>query len=609
MKLRKAGMKPRQLPWKWLLIGLLVLLIAGAVVIPRQIGSSSDLRDRIAAVLSSWTGGTITLTEPLRIRYIPPLSLQGGFILTEATKLPAISSIAASDVEISLDLPELLLGRIAIDAIRLDKPIITLKETGAAAAEESLAAHALIDPPIGAVRVRDGTIRTASGAPVVEKLGVSLDPKGRNGALAALGSFRYRGERVAFAIDSGKISGREDAAKAPVTFKVTTDAATARFSGNVRTEDGLQADGELEAEMSDARHALNWLGLSLPKGDSLHNVTASGSAHWSGATLTIEQGSFSLDGNEAVGLLAFTMDERPRIEGTLDFDRLVLDPYLGASASREPGGGLFDTVLLKYLDADLRLSAAEIAASTLELGHGGLTITAKDGTISTEIGELELCAGQVMGRVVLNLSGKRPEASLAGSLSDVSAAACLAAFDVEIPVKGTGTLKLDVSTGGVTRDELIRGLVGKFAVAARDGVVPIDFATVTTGGGASEQGWSADAVTAFETLDADCRLSAGHVWCQSFDMQTSQGKVSGSGSVDVGQQTIDWDLSIVNPVASLNASQLVMPPRVTIRGPLTQPEVRGADRSASKGVMTQPSPSNGSSAPNTQEQSQQQPAD
>jgi AsmA protein len=600
-------MKPRQLPWKWLLIGLLVLLIAGAVVIPRQIGSSSDLRDRIAAVLSSWSGGTITLTEPLRIRYIPPLSLHGGFILTEATKLPAISSIAASDVEISLDLPELLLGRIAIDAVRFDKPIITLKETGAAAAEESLIARALIDPPVGAVRVRGGTIRTASGTPVVEKLGVTLDPKGRGGALAALGSFRYRGERIAFAIDSGKISGREDAAKASVTLKVTTDAATARFSGHVRAEDGLQADGELEAEMSDARHALNWLGLSLPKGDSLHNVTASGSAHWSGATLTIEQGSFSLDGNEAVGLLAFTMDERPRIEGTLDFDRLVLDPYLGASASREPGGGLFDSVLLKYLDADLRLSAAEIAASTLELGHGGLTINAKDGTISTEIGELELCAGQVMGRVVLNLSGARPEVSLAGSLSDVSAGACLAAFDVDIPLKGTGTLKLDVSTGGVTRDELIRGLVGKFAVAARDGVVPIDFATATTDG-AIEQGWSADAVTAFETLDADCRLSAGHVWCQSFDMQTSQGKVSGFGSVDVGQQIIDWDLSIANPVASLNASQLVMPPGVTIRGPLTQPEVRSADRSASKDAMTH-SPSNGSSAPNTQEQSQQQPAD
>lgn len=596
-------MKPRQLPRKWLLIGLLVLLIAGAVALPHQIGTSSQLRDRIAAILSAWSGGTVTLTEPLRIRYFPPLSLRGGFVLTNATKLPGIGAVTAPDVEFFLDFPDLLLGRIKIDAFRLAKPIITLKQANTSAPGELLIAGALMDPPLGAVRMRRGTIKTASGVPVVKNLEVSLDPKGRRGALDALGSFQYRGETVAFAIDTGAVTEGEDGSEAPVTLKVTADAATARFSGKVRAGGGLEADGELEAEMSDARQVMNWLGISLPKGKSPHKVTASGLAHWSGSTLSFDRGTFSLDGNEAVGLLVFTAKDRPRIEGTLDFERLVLDPYFDAGEGQRAKDKPFDWALLKYLDADLRLSAAEIVASTLDLGGGGLTLSAKDGVISSEIGALDLCGGLATGHVSLNLSGARIETSIAGNLSDVAIEACLAPFDLNVPVKGAGALKADVSTGGKTRDELIRNLVGKFEIAARDGAVPVDFSARASGAGDSETGWSHDAATAFDTLDADCQLTAGHVWCQSFSMRTPEGMISGSGSVDVGKQTIDWDFLIANPVAPLSASQLVMetPPRVTIRGPLTQPEVRGADRAAPEDASPQAGSERPSPAPATQE--------
>ena len=99
---------------------------------------------------------------------------------------------------------------------------------------------------------------------------------------------------------------------------------------------------------------------------------------------------------------------------------------IGKSAKRafdwlqEVGEPLFDWALLKHFDADLRLSAADIEASSLELGSGGLTITAKNGAISSEVGELDLCGGQMAGRVGLDLSGPRIKASFAGNLSDVA---------------------------------------------------------------------------------------------------------------------------------------------------------------------------------------------
>jgi AsmA protein len=588
-------MKPRQLTWKWLLLALVAIVIAGLVLLPDEFEPPTVVRDRIAAVLSEWTGATVTLTEPLSVRYYPPLSLRGGLVLTNATKLPSVSAITARDVKISLDPLELLMGRINVDGVRLAEPTITLKENAASAA---LIAGALADVPVGAVRIRRGTIKTASGESLVSDLDVRLAAGGR-GALTTMGSLNFRGESVAFAVDSGALSDTEGKPSAPVTISVTSKPMTARFSGTARCAEGLELDGDVKAEMVDARRFLNWVGVALPEGKSLKGLSASGTAHWSGSTLTFDDGTFSLDGNEADGLLALTAGERPRVEGTLAFERLVLDPYLGESEEVTPQGPPFDWALLKYFDADLRISAGEIAASSLELGGGGLTISAKGGVISTEVGELELCGGEAAGRMGLDLSGKRVRASLVGDLSDITLETCLQPFALGVPLKGVGTLKLDISTGGKTRDELIRGLVGEFQVTAQNGAVPVDLPQLMAGADPKGTGWSQQSVTPFQTLDADCRLSAGHIWCQTFSMETPRGVVSGSGGVDVGKQTLDWDFLIANPVAPLSASQLIMetPPRVIVRGPLTQPLIQRANRPTLGDGSMQANPGTSSASP------------
>jgi len=79
----------------------------------------------------------------------------------------------------------------------------------------------------------------------------------------------------------------------------------------------------------------------------------------------------------------------------------------------------------------------------------------------------------------------------------------------------------------------------------------------------------------------------------------TRGVVSGSGGVDVGKQTLDWDFLIANPVAPLNASQLVMesPPRVTVQGSLTQPLIQRANRATLGDGSPQANPESSSASP------------
>ena len=277
----------------------------------------------------------------------------------------------------------------------------------------------------------------------------------------------------------------------------------------------------------------------------------------------------------------------PRIEGTLAFDRLVLDPYLGNGPASPPGappaiqGSPFDQSLLRYFDADLRISAAEIDAGAAKLGRGGFTITAKQGAVTSELGELELCGGSAEGRLSVDLARATTPLNLVVNLAGVSLDSCLQPLGFAAPFKGTGGLKAELSTEGSDVAELTRNLTGTIKVDARDGAVPVDFARLlATTAPLDDDGWSRDAASSFDQLNADCSLSAGHIWCQTLSMQTPGGRFSGAGDVDLPKQTLDWSLSVGSRNSAVNSAQQTEEdtPKVSIRGSLSQPMIRRADR-------------------------------
>lgn len=584
-------MKARQIPWKWLLLGLIVVLLAGLAILPRQFGDSANLAKRVTDALSAWTGGEVKLTGPLRVQYFPDVSVKGGFELTNASRLPLVKSITASDARISLDLAELLLGRIKVDALRLIGPEITLKDApslvmGPDQTLQALVANLLSGAPVGVVRLRDGTIHipTAAGTEAIEKIDARFDVSSGTGAMSSFGSFELRNETVRFALDCGAPSAPADGLRIPVSLIVTSTPVTAKLTGIASFPNELQFDGDVQADMASARGFLKWAGIPLPEGQSLQKLSASGMAHWNGTTLTFDDGSFSLDGNDAVGLLAVTPGVRPRVDGTLAFDRLVLDAYIGDGTPAPPApapAAFLDQALFKYFDADLRISAGDITAPSLTLGRGGFTISAKQGLLASEVGELEICGGSAAGRLGVDMSQEVAKATLVASVSDVPVDTCLKPFALEIPFTGIGGFKADLSSDGRNYSELVQGLAGTFKVNARNGAVPVDLTRLLTAATPLDgEGWNRNTVTSFDQLNADCRLGDGHIWCETFNMQTGRGLISGSGDVDLGQQTLEWSLFVADQAAPLKASQLSSetPPRISISGALFQPMIRRADR-------------------------------
>ncbi|MGB6390461.1 MAG: AsmA family protein [Methyloceanibacter sp.] len=589
-------MKRSQSPWKWLLFGLLAVLLPSIALLPMLVGDTSRFGDRVAAELSAWTGGKVEFTGPVRVSLFPDVSVRGELKMRDSARLPLVESFEVKEAKVSLDLIDLLRGRITIDALRLLKPRITLRNQAAPAVvaagmPEAQISKLLAAAPVRALHVRKARIRLGKAyGGSIKDIYAHLDVGEETGAVSGFGSFTFKGTTVRYALEGGSPNKTETAESVPISLTLSSKPFKAKISGTASMASAFKLDGDMQAETDDLRKFLKWVGIALPEGESLKRFTASGSFHLSGPTLTFDDGTFVLDGNKAIGLLAVTLaPARPRLEATLAFGRLVLDPYLGPSEAPADATGpprpsqttLLDGALLNYFDADLRISAAEIAAGRLKLGRGGFTVTAKDGVVSGDVGELELCGGSADGRIGVDVTQTPRQLDLVANLADISLDTCLNPLELKVPIKGTGNLKAELSSRGIDLDDLTQNLNGTLTLAARDGAVPVDFARLLAATPPLDgSGWSGDSGSSFSQLDADCQVAAGQIRCQSLNLRTPRGSVSGTGSVDLPKKTLDWSLSVANDIDEAKASHLTQQttPEISIRGSLLQPVIRRADR-------------------------------
>ena len=239
----------------------------------------------------------------------------------------------------------MLRGRITIDALRLLKPHITLRDsamaTAAPANAQTLFTTLLGGAPVRVLHVRKGRIMLpGERGGTIKEVYAHLDAGKETGAVSGFGSFAYKDTTVRYSLESGSVTATGGAESFPVALTLTSRPFRARLSGTASNTAGFTIDGDMQAEIDDGRRFFKWIGIRIPDGDSLKGFSAAGAFHLAGSTLTFDDGTFTLDGNKAVGLLALTAGKpRPRVEGTLAFDRLVLDPYLGSakpSAGKQP---------------------------------------------------------------------------------------------------------------------------------------------------------------------------------------------------------------------------------------------------------------------------------
>jgi len=494
-----------------------------------------------------------------------------------------------------------------VSQVVLDGPVLSLNAAGLGATEGPGGIEAEPVPPliqqIGAlgfdvVAIRRGTLHVVMGDGDVETLtDIQAEvKKDRRGQIASQGSFTVRGQRLAFDTTFGQ-PDKTQPQRWPLQVSFKASLLQGTFNGHADLSEGLQLVGQTELAITSLRRVGRWFGLPLYVTEGFNATTVKGDLTWARRSLAFEKARIAVDGNEGNGRLALNLAvDRPLLEATLDFANLNLTPYLDAARTQLFGfelpvtwGASFDTSLpmIRYLDADMRISANRIALKDLGFGQGGATVTAQAGKLRADIAEVELpSGGSLSAQVTAIMTEAVPRYAVRAKVESLEMGPATARLLGSPALTGRAGLTFDLTSTGYTLTELTRRLSGKAALSMPEGGrLALDLRAVRQAAKAGQRGWAALARshTNVERLEARSLIIDGVAFAEDIQARAGDLALALAGRLGLVDGNMDARL-VLKPGAPSDASQKPADAGasevVTLRGPWPDPMLRAEDSDA-----------------------------
>ena len=399
----------------------------------------------------------------------------------------------------------------------------------------------------------------------IDDLALALDFAGLDGPVALSGGFAWRGET--FRVGGGATpSLLMTGLPAPVKVEIAGSRLSTGFEGALSPSGAL--DGGVFLETGDLRALAAWLGTPLPGGGGLRAFSFSGDLEAAPGLVRFSDAALRLDDIEGRGRGEVSFGGvRPRVSATLALSRLGLDPYLGGGGSgasggeRVPGGGNgggdgggdggwsrepLDLAGLKALDANLDLSAETISASGVEIGRSRLQVELAGGHLTAELAEMQLYEGAGRATLVLDGSGSVPQVRITGALENVSARPFLTALADFDWIQGRVAASMDLAAQGASEADLVSALAGQARFDFSNGaILGLNIPKMVRGLTVDTLlGWSENPAqqTDFSVLAASFAVENGIARSDDLQMVGPLVRLTGAGTVDMPQKTLDWRL-------------------------------------------------------------------
>ncbi len=559
------------------LLAVIVLLAILPFVIP-----AGAWRATIERSAASATGRTLTIAGPMRLTVFPRLGIAAEnvrFANMAGGQSPEMAVLGA--LRVSVDLLSLLTGEIRVSTVTLEKPLIQLEvdrngrsnwtfgQSGAGAGGGlprglSFSGIAVSDGSISYTNAQTGK------SLVIGDLDLVVAVTRLDAPASMSGHFLRAGKRVDFSGSITTLQSLSAGAATGLDLSLKSELLQAVMQGNLAPDHSYA--GGLTAETVSVRRLGAWLGADMPAGGGLGKLILSAKLSYKPGLAGLDDLKLKLDGMTVSGALVIaTTGARPRLSGQLAVDRLDLNPYLQTGAAEPAGSGWSKKPIafesLRQFDADLSLGAGSLAVRKLAIGRTSLRASISNGVLHADLDRMALYGGS--GHATLDIdAGSR---TLRNNLdfSNVAMARLLGDTIGVSRVEGTGRIVLNVASRGDSADAVMRALSGKGAIAISNGkihgvnlgLVATTVKSVLSGGATGDA-----ASTQFSVLGGSFTIASGVLTSRDFKLEGPVFTSGGKGSLDVGNQTIDF---LLMPKADIAVANLTVPFRVS--GPWGHP--------------------------------------
>jgi AsmA protein len=542
-------------------VGVVVVLVVAVATAP-FIVPDAFLKQRVADEIARLTGRAVTISGGVNLSIYPNVTATvDGLSIANPEGMGADPFILADGLQARVRLLPLLLARVEFDEFNLINPRIHLVVTadgsnwhfdgrsaiGAVAASAPTGAPGIAgdDVRIGHLRVTNGTIvyDDLTGDRREEMAGVDLDiawPSAVS-AVGGRGTLQWRGETVEFTALVGAPLELMRGGTSQARFAVASTPLRASFSGTATGLETLQLAGDTSFSTPSLRRTLEWFGTPMGAGSILGAAAINGTATITTRAIQFDHAAMELDGNTAEGVLALSFEgARPTVQGTIATEKLDLSPYLEAAHADLTGTGPWLTAparvdFAKALATDLRISAGQVIAGSLQLGKTAASISTNGNGLNVTIGDAELYGGKLTAQIVTRAADKDLFGQMHVAVVDMPAAA-LANVAGITALDGTMNATFDLASGGRIWGSFANGVKGTGTLTIANGTLKgVDVAGLadTFADPLAEPVDAGSGSTAFSRLQSTFTVALGRLSTKDLRLEGDGWAVAltGSGSV------------------------------------------------------------------------------
>lgn len=530
---------------------LLVVLVAGFSALVLLV-NPNDFRAYMVQQVAARSGYQLQLDGPLRWHVWPQLSiLSGRMVLTaEGASEPLVR---ADNMRLDVALWPLLSHQLSVKQVMLKGAVIQLTpQTEAVRSQNAPVApkdNTLPDVAedrgwsfdIASLRVADSLLvfqHEGDEQVTVRDIRLQMEQDAQH-----RGSFEFSGRVNRDQRDLAlAFNGTVDASDYPHNLTANISQLSWQLQGADLPKQGIQGQGQLQAQWQEEKKTLTFSQLSLTANDS------------------------SLNGNVQV-----TLSEKPAWLINLQFAPLNLDTLLPPPESASTTAGsqeqsasqlpLARPVIstrvdepayqgLKAFSADIALKANNVAWRGMNFSDVTARMTNQSGVL--EIAQLQgkLDGGAISLPGTLDASGKTPNVAFQPRLDDVEIGTILKAFNYPIALTGKMTLTGDFSGADIDAKAFRHSWQGQAHVDMRNTRMDgLNFQqmvqqAVERSGGDVQAMQSFDNATRLDRFVTDLTLDQGKLTLDNMEGQSPVLALSGKGTLDLVGQTCDTQFNV-----------------------------------------------------------------
>ena len=246
------------------------------------------------------------------------------------------------------------------------------------------------------------------------------------------------------------------------------------------------------------------------------------------------------------GWASVDLASKPLVKLDLDFQRLKIANAAnqGGSAMAPWSNATIDVNGLNYVDAQARISAAEIDFGTAKFAPAAIEATLSSGVLKTRISNLGAYGGQASADLTVDASAANPSYALQADLTGVRALPLLQGVADFDKLDGKMQAKIAVKSTGNSQRAIMSNMAGTVFVVFQDGSIRgLNVAqmirSLTT---STQSGWqeNKEQATDLTQLSASFKIDKGQATTYDLNLVGPLVKMTGVGTVDLGTKQMGF---------------------------------------------------------------------